>query len=146
MEGERPTESAECGTRRLFELRPTFFKQAPAVDPLELAQLRQAGRHREWISRKRPCLVNRPERRKMIHDFRATAECANRQTAADHFSERRQVWFDAVDFLRAATRHAKTSHHFVENQKRAFTRTKLAQPLEKSFTRKVKARVCRNWL
>ena len=44
--------------RQFFELGTEFFEQFPAVDPLELSQLRQARRHGQGVSRKRACLIN----------------------------------------------------------------------------------------
>ena len=66
-----------------------------------------------------PGLVNWPERRELIHDFRTTAEGADRQAAADDFAERGQVGLNPVDFLGAAARDAKAGHDFVEDEKRA---------------------------
>ena len=36
--------------RELFQLRARFFQQFSAIGPVELAQLRQTGRHRKWIA------------------------------------------------------------------------------------------------
>src|SRR6266700_1625704 len=63
--------------RELFELRAQFFEQSPAVDPFELAQLRQTGSHRNRITRQRSGLINRTIWRKLVHDFRASAKCAD---------------------------------------------------------------------
>ena len=67
---------------------PKFFEQFPAVDSLQFAQLRETGGHRQRISGQRSGLIHRAVRRKLVHDFGASAERADRQTAADHFSKR----------------------------------------------------------
>ena len=95
---------------------------------------------RQRIARQRPGLINRTVRRKLVHDFGASAKCADRQSAADYFSKRSQIRFDSVNFLRAAARDAKSGHHFVENQKRAVPRAFLAQDREKVFLGKIKTR------
>ena len=116
---------------RFFELRAKLLESLPTIDPLELAQLRQTGRHRQRIAGQRSRLINRTERRELIHDFRATAERTDRQSAADHFAERGQIRPNAVDFLRTAARDAKAGHHFIEDEKRAVLGAFLAQRFEK---------------
>ena len=58
-------------------------------------QRRDARRHRQRIAAQRAGLIHRPERREPIHDVRAPAERAHRQTAADDFAETRQIRRDA---------------------------------------------------
>ena len=64
--------------------------------------------------------------------------------AADDFAQRGQIGHDSVNFLRAAARDAKTGHHFIEDQERAVLRAFVAQRLEKTWLRKIKAGVGRN--
>jgi len=71
-------EFAERGVSRFFQLRTAAFQQAPTVDALQFPQLREPRRHRERIAGKRPGLIDRPERRKLIHDFGTPAEGTNR--------------------------------------------------------------------
>jgi hypothetical protein len=99
---------------------PEIFEQLPAVDSLELAQLRQARRHGQRIAGKRPRLIHGSVGRELIHDLRASAERAHWQPAADHFAKRRQVGRDVVQLLCTAARDAEAGHHFVEDQERAF--------------------------
>ena len=65
-------------------LKPDYL--IPAVDPLELAQLGEARGHRQRVARERARLVDRTEGRELVHDLGATAERADRQAAADHFT------------------------------------------------------------
>src|SRR2546423_2304416 len=53
---------AECLLRQFFEPRAIFFQESPAIDPFQLAQLRQTRRHRERISRECAGLINGTER------------------------------------------------------------------------------------
>src|SRR5262250_161895 len=86
-------------SRELFELRTERFEQFPTVDSFQLAQLRETSCHRQRISRQCSGLINGAVGRKPVHDFRASAECANWQAAADNFSKGREIRCDAVDFL-----------------------------------------------
>ena len=79
----------------------------------------EAGVHGQRIARKRSGLVNRAFGRHVVHDFPRGTIGADRQSAADDLAQARDVWFNAVALLRAAWRHAKTRHDFVEDQKRA---------------------------
>ena len=98
----------------------------------QMPQHRQPRRHRQRISRKRPRLIHRTQRRDLAHDVGASAVGRHRQAAADNLAERRQIRPDAETLLRAAQRHAEARHHFVENQQRAVTRGQFAQRFEKS--------------
>src|SRR5205814_1566886 len=102
--------------RQFFEMGTEFFEQFPAVDPLELSQLRQARRHGQGVSRKRACLINGTVGRKLIHDFASSSKCANRQTATDHFTKHYEIGLDPVNLLGASACDAKTGHHFIENE------------------------------
>src|SRR5205814_2051019 len=132
--------------RESLKLRAEFFEEFPAIDPFELTQLRQSRRHRQRISRKRPRLINWSIRGKLVHDFGASPECADRQTTADHFTQHGQIRFDSINFLSAAARDTKTGHHFIENQKRSVFRTFLAQDRQKILFWKIKPGVRRNRL
>ena len=90
-------------------------------------QLRDSRRHRQRISRKRSRLIHRAERRDHVHDFRSSAVSANRQSAADDFSQGREIRLDAVQLLRAAVRDAETGHDFVEDEDGVFALGDVAQ-------------------
>src|SRR5689334_3575419 len=64
----------------------------------------ETRRNGERIARERAGLVDRPERRELLHDVATAAERAERQAAADHLAERRQVRANAVMRLCAAKR------------------------------------------
>ena len=85
----------------------------------DIPEHRQPGRYRQRISRKRSRLVNGTERSDLRHDVGAAAICANRQSAADHFSHRGQVRLYAEQLLRSAARQPESGHHFVKNQQRS---------------------------
>ena len=78
----------------------------------------EAGDHGDRISGQRSCLVDRAQRRELLHDIAPAAECADRHAAADDFAECGQVRAHAVQRLRAAQRNAKARHDFVEYQQR----------------------------
>ena len=61
--------------------------------------------------------------------------CADRQTAADHFPQRRQIGANAEQCLSAAGVHAKPRHHFIENEQRAVISRDLAERGEKALGR-----------
>ena len=98
-------------------------------------QRRQARRHRERVSRQRAGLIHRPQGCELFHDLASAAERAERQAAADHLAERRQVRPDAVMRLGAAERDAKSGHHLIEYEQRAMARAVLAQRFEKARRR-----------
>src|SRR3954469_9815003 len=115
-------------------MRAVLLENLPAIYSLQLAQLREAGSHRQRAPRKRPRLIHRPERRELIHDFGASTECAHWQAAANHFSQCRQVGTNSKNFLRASPGHAETGHHFVENEKGAMFVALGAEFLQKFLT------------
>ena len=52
----------------------------------------------------------------MRHQLLATAVCPHRKSTTDRLAEAGDVWFDTVDFLRAAVRGSEARNHFIENQ------------------------------
>ncbi len=107
-----------------------------AVEPVEEAGLedelerREARRHGHRVAGERPGLVDRPERRDLLHDVAPAAERADRHPAADHLAEGREVRRDAVEPLCAARADPKAGHHLVEDQHRAVLRAERAQRLQ----------------
>ena len=82
----------------------------------------------------------------MVHDLGPSAECANRQAAADHFPQRREIGRDTEAFLGSATRDAKSSHHLVENQQGRRFIAFIAQRFEKAFGCEIETGVGRDRL
>ena len=91
---------------------------------------------RQWISRKRSRLKDRPRRRHQIHQRSLAAVRAHRQPATDDFAQRREVGFDSVKLLGSAARYAKSGHYFVENQDGPLLLGEHAQFLEKPRLRR----------
>ena len=86
------------------------------------------------LPEQRAGLVDRAERRQLLHHVARAAEGRQRHAAADDLAEHAHVGREAgdrlrVDALRAAERDAKARHHLVEHQQRAVLRAQLAQPL-----------------
>ena len=127
-----------------FEARARRLQQFPAVDPFEFAKLREPGSHRERISGKRAGLVDRAQRRQLLHDFRAPSKSADGQPTADDLAERREIGLNAKQFLGPAARHPEASHHFIEDQQRAIFSALVAQSLEKILARKIEAGIRRD--
>ena len=71
---------------------------------VELGEHREPGRGRERVPRERARLVHGPERRELVHHVGAPADRGEREPAADHLAEDREVGRDAVARLRAAER------------------------------------------
>ena len=74
--GENPSHRARS--------RGQARRRNPALDQ---AQRRQPGCHRDRIPRQRPGLIDRAERRDLLHDRALAAEGADRHAAADHLAE-----------------------------------------------------------
>ena len=89
---------------------------------------REPRGHGDRIAGERARLVDRPQRRDLLHDRAPAAERAHRHAAADHLAQRRQVRRDAVQALHAARVDAKARHHLVEDQHHAVTVAQRAQP------------------
>ena len=83
--------------------------------------------HGDRVARERSCLVNGPVWGELGHDLHSAAKRRDRQTAPDHLAKRRQVGPDAFACLSATASHAKTGHHFVENQHHAVLSAELAK-------------------
>ena len=105
---------------------------------------RESRRHRHGVPGQRAGLVDRAERRDVLHDVAAAAEHADRHAAADDLAERREVGPDAVELLRAALRDAEAGHDLVEDQHRAVPRAFLAQRLEETRHRRDAVHVARD--
>src|SRR5438270_630744 len=100
---------------RALEFFANCFEQVPAIDSFELTQLRQPRRKRERITRKRSGLIDRTLRGKFVHDFGAAPKRADRQAAADHFTEGSQIGTHTGETLHATGADTKASHDLVEN-------------------------------
>ena len=87
------------------------------------------------ISGQCSCLVDRSVRRKLIHDFCASAECAHWQATADDFAECGEIRPDIVELLRATGRESKARHYLVENEKHAFEVALRTQSFKKACVR-----------
>ena len=143
MKSERLRPSLEQFAHRSFHLGAALFQQRPSIDLVKRPQLRQACGHGERISRQCPSLIDRPVRRKPVHDIGATAKCAHRQAASDDFSQRSQVGLNSVKTLSAAARDAKAGHDFIKDEQRAVARAFLAQEGEEFVSRKIQSGVRR---
>ena len=71
------------------------LQRRPDLRLPQLAERGDAGCHRQGVARERPGLVDRPGRRDHFHDLAPAAVGADRQAAADHLAQRRQVRLDA---------------------------------------------------
>ncbi len=89
-----------------------------------------ARAHGQRIARQRPRLIDRAERRDLIHQLRAAAVGGGGQPAADDLAEAGQVGLDAVARLGAAPVHAEPGHDLVENQHDPERAGEFAQTLE----------------
>ena len=90
----------------------------------DLAQRGEAAGGRDRVARQRAGLVDRAERRELLHHRALAAERRQRHAAADDLAEHAQVGREAgdvagVEALRAAERDAKAGHHLVEDEQRA---------------------------
>ncbi len=63
-----------------------------------------------------PSLKYLPDRQDTIHDLGSASVSTYRQAAADHFSQRSQVWLDTHELLGSSVSYAEAGHHFVEDQ------------------------------
>ena len=103
-----------CG---LFELRVDLFLRGRSG-----GECGDACGHGERIAAECSGLVDRAERREVVHDVGSSAEGSAGQAAADDLAQRGQVGRDAVDLLRAAEGDAEAGHDFVEDEQRAVLR------------------------
>ena len=120
------------GAQAFGEALRLRIKRVVKPSRLKLRQCCQSRAHRQRIARKRPRLINRPERRNHFHDVAASAIGRHRQPPADNFPEYGQVRPNAEGILRAAIGDAEAGDHFVENQQRAVALRDFAQALKKS--------------
>ena len=97
---------------------------------VELAERGEPGRRGQRVARQRAGVEHRPERRQRLHHVAAAADGADRQPAADHLAERREVGRDVVLGLGAAGVEAEAGDHLVEDQQRADPVALGAQPGE----------------
>jgi len=70
----------------------------------------------------------------LLHDRARSTKRGQRHPAPDHLAQHRDVWTKArqglgIHALRAAQRHTKTCHHFIEDQQRAVLGAQLATTL-----------------
>jgi hypothetical protein len=91
-------------------------------------------------------LVDGTERRDLLHDRASAAERPDRHAAADHLAERGQVRRHVEEALRAPRVHAKTRHHFIEDQHRSVAIADRAQPAQEIAARHHEVHVARDWL
>ncbi len=64
-------------------------------------------------------LVDRPQRRKHIHEAAFAAEDADGKAAADDFAQRHEVGIERIKLARAAECDTETGHDFVDDEQRA---------------------------
>ena len=132
----------EASRRLRAQLFQTFIGAGP---PQNLHRL-HSRRHGQRISRERAGLIDRPKRRKLLHDFRRAAESAHRQTAADDLPQRRQIRLNTEKFLCAAVGHAEPSDDLVENQQRSLLRRQLPQLRQVAGLRRYASHIAGNRL
>src|ERR1700726_2440779 len=145
MEGHVAPGASDSIAHQCFELGAGLFQKVPRVNSFELAQLSEPGNHGQRIPRQSAGLINRPFRRKLIHDFSPTTECPDWQPAANHFSQRSEIGFDTEELLSTATGDTKSCYHFVEDQERLVFGTFISQGFQKIFPGEIKTGVRRNW-
>ena len=98
---------------------------------------RNAGCNRERITRERTRLVDRTGRCQMLHHLTFTGECGDRHTAADHFTEGKNIGNPAVIFGSKFTpvsgrRDTETSQHLIKNQQGIIALSNFAQAAVKA--------------
>ena len=89
-----------------------------------LMQCRQAAGCGHRVARQGAGLVDRPERRELLHHRALGAKCGQRHAPADHFTQYRHVGLKAgqgtgVNALCTTERDPKAGHHLVKHQQRA---------------------------
>src|SRR5690606_5053925 len=94
------------------------------------------GGHGQRVARQGAGLVDRTQRRDVLHDFTLAAESAHRHAAADDLAEGGQIRGNAEMGLSAAQCHAETGHHLVEDQHYTMFVTDLAQAFEEARYRR----------
>ena len=98
------------------------------------------------IAGQRARLVDRTERRELLHDVATAAEGADRHAAADDLAERGEIGPHAVELLSAAERDAKSGHDLVEDQHRAGAIAFAAQGFQETRSRRNAVHVAGNRL
>ena len=99
---------------------------------LQASERLQAGAHGQWIAGEGAGLINRAVGRDLAHNLFAAAVSADRQSAADNFTEAGQIGHDAETLLGATRADTEAAHHFVENQQCAFSIADVAQLLQEA--------------
>src|SRR6266404_1994578 len=102
-----------------FQLLAKLFEALVNVGALEFFQGGNACCHCQRVPTQRAGLIDRSDRREVIHDLRPSAESADRQAATDDFSETRQIRRDVEALLRPARTEPEAGHDFIENEERA---------------------------
>ena len=85
----------------------------------EVAEGGDAGGHGEWVSAEGSGLVDRAERREVLHDVGASAEGSAGESAADDLAEGGEVGGDVVELLGPAEGDAEAGHDLVEEEESA---------------------------
>ena len=112
----------------------------------ELAQRGQPGGSGERVPGQGSGVEHRAERGQRLHHIAPATDGADRQSAADHLAERREVRSDVVASLGATGLEAEPGDHLVEDQQRADPITLGAQAVEEAGLRRDHAHVGRNRL
>ncbi len=135
-----------CVSESLEEALARSLDPVPHARLGERAQRLDPSSHRERVPGERPGLIHGAGRCDELHDLAPAAVRADREPAADHLAECRQVGLDAVQRLRAAGMHAEAGHHLVEDQQRAVRGGERAQALEEALLREDETHVPRDRL
>ena len=107
------TTKAVLGLLVLYFAFDYLFK---GIGFMQHAHGRNSGRECHGIAGHSPGLINGSARSQLFHEIASSTECADRHTAANHFSEGAQIRFDVKLRLRPAHIDTPAGHHFVENQ------------------------------
>ena len=91
-----------------------------------------SGGHREGVAAEGSGLVNRTKGGEVIHDFGFAAEGADREAAADDFTEGGEVGGDPDAFLHAARGESESGHDFVKDQDGGVLGTAFADSFEEA--------------
>ena len=91
-----------------------------------------SGGHGEGVAAEGSGLVNRTEGGEVIHDFRFAAEGADREAAADDFTEGGEVGGDADAFLYPARGETESRHDLVKDQDGGVLGTEFADSFEEA--------------
>ncbi len=102
---------------------------------------RNAGPHRQRIAGKSAALINRPQRRNLLHQLPPATVSAHRQAAADNLAKADQIRLHAENTGRRMIIQAEAGNNLVKNQDNAVLRAKAAHLGQKALGRRHHAHI-----